>query len=62
MRVDERGEQKWAEVIGGELTLVAIDGELTLWDSHHAGVIDQQVERLAGKICGDESGDGADAG
>ncbi len=49
-----------AQVVGGELALEAVDRDLTRRDSHDAGVIDEQIERLAGKALDGASGERTD--
>jgi hypothetical protein len=42
------GQREMAEMVGAELPLVALSGGLAVRDRHHAGVVDQQVQTLAG--------------
>jgi hypothetical protein len=55
-RQEPSGEGEVAEVVGAELQLVAVDRRLSLGRRHHAGVVDQQVDRhglvdqLAGEL------------
>ena len=44
-RQQQAGEREVAEVVGAELELVALRGLAVLRRGHHAGVVDQQVER-----------------
>ena len=43
--VQPGGQREVAEVVGGELALPSAVGELERGDRHHAGVVDQQVQR-----------------
>ena len=45
----ERGESEGSEVVRCELALEAVGGELAGGDCHHAGVVDEEVEAVAGK-------------
>jgi hypothetical protein len=45
--VEAEGEREVPEVVGRELHLPALRGQLELGQRHHAGVVDEQVQRPA---------------
>ena len=46
-RQQQPGQSKGPEMVSAELPFVTIDGQFPIRKTHHAGVVDQNVEDLA---------------